>query len=66
MEEICMLTRTNGIIGVVVGLILALVGVVTFVAMSHHKIGAGLLVVGLIVLAVGIYAYVAGPKGRTA
>ena len=63
-----MLTRTNGIIGTVVGLILALVGVVTLVVLSHHKIGAGLLVVGVIVLAVGIYAYVAGPKakGRTA
>lgn len=60
-----MLTRTNGLIGTVVGLVLALVGVVAWLALNHHKAGIGLLVVGVLLLAVGVYAFLTstGAKG---
>lgn len=57
-----LLTRTNGLIGTVVGLILALVGVISFMALGHHKIGIGLIVVGVVVLAVGVYAFMTSSK----
>jgi cbb3-type cytochrome oxidase subunit 3 len=56
------LTKTNGMIGALLGILLALVGVVFWVATSHHKTGLGLLVLGVILLAVGGYAYMAGGK----
>ena len=57
-----LLTRTNGLIGTVVGLILALVGVVSLLALGHHKIGIGLIVVGVLVLAAGAYAFMTSSK----
>jgi protein-S-isoprenylcysteine O-methyltransferase Ste14 len=68
MEEKGMLNRTNGVIGAVVGVILALAGVVSLFALNHHTIGRGLLILGVIVLAVGIFAFIAGGrvKGRAA
>ena len=60
-----LLTRTNGLIGTVVGLILALVGVVALVALGHHKAGIGLLVVGVILLGVGVYAFMTSPKATS-
>ena len=59
-----MLNRTSGIIGTVVGLILAIVGAFTLFSLGHHKIGAGLLVVGVIVLVFGIYAYMTSVKAK--
>jgi hypothetical protein len=56
------LTKTNGMIGALLGIIVALVGVVFWVATSHHKTGIGLLVIGVLLLAVGGYAYMAGGK----
>ena len=60
-----LLNRTNGIIGTVVGLILAIVGVFSFASLGHHKIGIGLLVVGIIVLAFGIYAYMTSMRAKS-
>ena len=60
-----LLNRTNGIIGTVVGLILAIVGIYFFAAGSHHKIGLGLLVVGIIVLAFGVYAYMTSMRAKS-
>ena len=60
MEKL--LTKTNGMIGALLGIILAIVGVVLWVATSHHKTGIGLLVIGVIVLAVGGYAYMAAGR----
>ena len=60
------LTKTNGMIGALLGLIIALVGVVLWVATSHHKTGIGLLVIGIIVLAVGGYAYMTAGKTASA
>lgn len=56
------LTKTNGMIGALLGIVVALVGVVFWVATSHHKTGIGLLVIGVILLAVGGYAYLAAGK----
>lgn len=61
-----MLTRTNGLIGTIVGLVLALVGVVSLLALNHHKIGLGLLIVGVLVLAVGVYAFMTSSKASQA
>jgi hypothetical protein len=51
-----MLTRTKGLIATVVGVLLALAGLIAWLGMSHQKIGMGLLVIGGIVLAIGVYA----------
>jgi uncharacterized membrane protein YccC len=59
-----MLNRTSGIIGTVVGLILAILGAFTWFSLGHHKLGPGLLVVGIIVLAFGIYAYMTSVKAK--
>jgi len=61
-----MLTKMNGMIGTIVGIILAIVGVLTSFLLGHHKIGAGLLVIGVLILAFGIYAYMAGSKTTSA
>lgn len=60
-----MLNRTSGIIGTVVGLILAIVGAFTWFSLGHHKLGPGLLVLGIIVLAFGIYAYMTSMKAKS-
>lgn len=57
-----MFIPTNGLIGTVVGLILALVGVVTLIAFNHRKIGIGLLAAGMLVLAVGVNAFITNSK----
>lgn len=59
-----MLNRTNGIIGTVVGLILAILGAFTWFSLGHHKLGPALLVVGIIVLVFGIYAYMTSVKAK--
>lgn len=60
-----MLNRTSGIIGTVVGLILAIIGAFTWFSLGHHKLGPGLLVVGIIILAFGIYAYMTSMKAKS-
>ena len=59
-----MFTRTNGLIGAVVGLVLALVGLVAWLALNHHKAGIGLLVVGVLLLGLGIYAVVSSGRAQ--
>jgi uncharacterized protein YacL len=59
-----MLNKTTGMAGLVIGLILAIVGAITWFGLNHHKLGPGLLVLGVIVLAVGGYAFMA--SGKTA
>lgn len=59
-----MLNRTSGIIGTVVGLILAILGAFTWFSLGHHKLGPALLVVGIIVLVFGIYAYMTSVKAK--
>jgi hypothetical protein len=59
-----MLTRTNGMIGTILGIVVALAGVVFWVATSRHKTGIGLLVIGLIILGAGGYAHVAAGKSE--
>ena len=61
-----LLTKTNGMIGALLGIIVAIVGVILWVATSHHKTGIGLLVIGIIILAVGAYAYLAAGKTASA
>lgn len=61
-----MLTKTNGMIGALVGLLVALAGVVVWVSTVHHKTGLGLLVIGIIILAAGGYAYMAAGKAARA
>jgi flagellar basal body-associated protein FliL len=61
-----MLTKMNGLIGTVIGLILAIVGAFFWFSLGHHKLGPGLLVIGILILAFGIYAYMAGSKNAGA
>ena len=61
-----LLTKTNGMIGALLGIIVAIVGVIVWVATSHHKTGIGLLVIGIIILAVGGYAYMTAGKTASA
>ena len=61
-----LLTRTNGLIGTVVGLLLALVGLVAWLALNHHKAGIGLLAVGVILLALGLYAFLTSARAKAA
>jgi hypothetical protein len=56
------LTKTNGMIGSLLGILVALVGIVFWMATSHHKTGIGLLVIGVLLLAVGGYAYMTAGK----
>ena len=60
-----LLNRTNGIIGTVVGLILAIIGAFTWFALGHHKLGPAILVVGVIILAFGVYAYMTSAKAKS-
>ncbi len=57
-----MLNKTTGMAGLVIGLVLAIVGGITWFGLHHHKLGPGLLVLGVVVLAVGAYAYMTSAK----
>jgi len=63
-----MLSRTTGIIGTVLGLILAILGIYLWFisAVPHHKLGPGFLVLGIILLAFGAYAYMTSAKAKGA
>lgn len=62
-----LLNRTTGIIGTVLGLILAILGgYLWFGPTTHHKLGPGFLVVGIIILAFGAYAYMTSAKAKGA
>ena len=63
-----MRNRVTGIIGTVLGLILAIFGVYLWFisAVPHHKLGPIFLVVGIILLAFGAWAYVGSARAKTA
>ncbi len=64
-----MRNRITGIIGTVLGLILAFLGIyLWFFATPHHftKLGPGFLVLGIILLAVGAWAYLGSAKAKAA
>ncbi len=63
-----MLNRTTGIIGTILGLILAILGIYLWFLSTpvHHKLGPGFLVVGIIILAFGAYAYMSSAKAKGA
>jgi protein-S-isoprenylcysteine O-methyltransferase Ste14 len=63
-----MRSRVTGIIGTVLGLILAILGVFLWFLSTpvHHKLGPGFLVVGIILLAFGAWAYRGSAKARAA
>lgn len=60
-----LLNRTTGIIGTILGLILAIVGVY-FWATGHPRRGPVLLAVGVVILAFGAYAYMTSAKAKGA
>jgi predicted histidine transporter YuiF (NhaC family) len=57
-----LLTKTNGMIGALVGLIVAVVGLVVKFTTVHQKTGWGLLVIGIVLLVIGGYAYLTTSK----
>ena len=61
-----MRSRATGIIGTVLGLILAILGVYLWFLSTpvHHKLGPGFLVVGIILLAFGTWAYMGSAKAK--
>jgi uncharacterized membrane protein YccC len=61
-----MRSRLTGIIGTVLGLILAILGVyLWFISSSpHHKLGPAFLVVGIILLAFGAWAYMGSTRTK--
>ncbi len=59
-----MLTKTNGMIGALLGIIVAIAGVVVYLTTVHHKTALGLLVIGVLLLAAGGYVYMT--KGKAA
>ncbi len=63
-----MRSRLTGIIGSVLGLILAILGVYLWFISSvpHHKLGPIFLVVGIILLAFGAWAYMGSARARAA
>ncbi|HLV99801.1 MAG TPA: hypothetical protein VKT82_14110 [Ktedonobacterales bacterium] len=63
-----MRSRLVGIIGTVLGLILAILGVYLWFISSvpHHKLGPAFLVVGVILLAFGAWAYVGSARAKAA
>ncbi|GEM_PF-1525926 len=63
-----LLNRTTGIIGTVLGLIVAIVGIYFwFFARAHHPVrGPVLLVVGILILAFGAWAYMTSIKAKAA
>jgi uncharacterized membrane protein YczE len=63
-----MRSRATGIIGTVLGLILAILGIFLWFLSTpvHHKLGPAFLVVGVILLAFGTWAYMGSTKAKAA
>lgn len=61
-----MRSRTLGLIGSALGLILAIIGGFVWFGLSHHKLGPGILVVGIIILAFGAWSYMGSAKAKGA
>jgi uncharacterized membrane protein len=63
-----MRNRVTGIIGTVLGLILAIAGIYFWFISNpaHHKVGPAALVVGIILLAFGAWAYMGSAKAKGA
>ncbi len=58
--------RATGIIGTVLGLILAILGVYLLISSSGGTIAIGILVVGVILLIIGAFAYRGSARAKSA